>query len=353
MDLTLNETPIRTAKNYNINNIKLENIEIPETIQEFNGLKFLGNTSDFEILEMNKFTEFKYGNGELLENQIKDKSNKTIAINVTNTNNKELQLAHEFSEDNKHLIENIKLNLKEKSNSTIILYYKSIDNTDGYHNSKIKVIANKESKANIIIINMLNNKSNNFIAIENDLEENADINYTIIDFGGKNSITNYYSNLKGDNAKNTLNTVYLGNENQIIDLNYIMECYGKNTNATIDVKGAIKDNCKKHFKGTIDFKKGAKKAIGDEKEYCTILSDTAKSISLPILLCTEEDVEGSHSTACGKIDKKNLFYLMTRGLTKQEAEKLIIRAGFNEIIENIQNEEIKKEIIEKIDAKLT
>ena len=200
---------------------------------------------------------------------------------------------------------------------------------------------------------MLNNKSNNFIAIENILEENADVKYTIVDFGGKNSVTNYYSNLNGDNANNILNTVYLGNENQIIDLNYIIECYGKNTNAKIDVKGAIKDNCKKHFKGTIDFKKGAKKAIGDEKEYCTILSDTAKSISLPILLCTEEDVEGSHSTACGKIDKKNLFYLMTRGLSKQEAEKLIIRAGFNEIIENIKNEEIRKEIFDDIDAKLT
>ena len=353
MDLTLNETPIRTAKNYAINNIKLENIEIPENIQEFNGLRFLGDTIDFEILEMNKFIEFKFGNGKFLENQIKDKSNKTISINVTNTNNKELHLTYEFSENNKYLIENIEINLKENSNSTIVLDYKSIDNTDGYHNSKIKVIANKEAKANIIIINMLNNKSNNFIAIENVLEENADVKYTIVDFGGKNSVTNYYSNLKGDNAKNTLNTVYLGNENQIIDLNYIMECYGKNTNARIDVKGAIKDNCKKHFKGTIDFKKGAKKAIGDEKEYCTILSDTAKSISLPILLCTEEDVEGSHSTACGKIDKKNLFYLMTRGLSKQEAEKLIIRAGFNEIIENIKNEEIRKEILKKIDAKLT
>ena len=353
MNLTLNETPIRTAKNYAINNIKLENIKIPETIQEFNGLKLLGDIDDFEILEMNKFTEFKYGNGEFLENQIKDKSNKTIAINVTNTNNKELQLAYEFSENNKNLIENIEINLKENSNSTIVLDYKSTDNTDAYHNSKIKVIANKEAKANIIILNMLNNKSNNFIAIENVLEENADVIYTIVDFGGKNSVTNYYSNLKGDNAKNTLNTVYLGNKNQIMDLNYIMECYGKNTIAKINVKGAVKDNCKKHFKGTIDFKKGAKKAIGDEKEYCTILSDTAKSISLPILLCTEEDVEGSHSTACGKIDKKNLFYLMTRGLTKQEAQKLIIRAGFNEIIENIEDEEIKKKIIEKIDAKLT
>ena len=67
MDLTLNETPIRTAKNYSINNINLENIEIPDNIQEFNGLKFLGNTTDFEILEMNKITEFKYGNGKILE----------------------------------------------------------------------------------------------------------------------------------------------------------------------------------------------------------------------------------------------------------------------------------------------
>ena len=71
------------------------------------------------------------------------------------------------------------------------------------------------------------------------------------------------------------------------------------------------------------------------------------------MLCTEEDVEGSHSSACGKINKNELFYLMTRGLTKQEAQKLIIRAGFNEIIENIQNEEIKKEILEQIDMKLT
>ena len=352
MDLTLNETPIRTAKNYNINNIKLDNIEIPETIQKYNGLKILGDIDKFEILEMCKFTEFKYGNGTILENQIREKSNKTISIKVSKSDNKELQLNFELSKENKELVENIEINFEENSKSTIILKYNSIDNICSYHNCKVNVNACKNAKADIIILNMLNNNSNNFIAIENNLEENADVKYTIIDFGGKNSITNYYTNLKGDNSKNSLNTIYLGNENQTIDLNYIMECYGKHTNAKMDVKGAIKDNCKKHFKGTIDFKKGCKKAIGDEKEYCTILSDSAKSISLPILLCTEEDVEGSHSSACGKIDKDELFYLMTRGLTKAEAQKLIIRAGFNEIIENIKNEKIKKEILEKIDTKL-
>lgn len=353
MDLVLNETPIRTAKNYAINNIKLDDIEIPEKIEKFNGLQILGDKDKFEILEMNKISEFKYGNGKILENQIKEKSNKQIQINSPKNEEKELQLNFELSKENQHLVENIEINLEENSKSTVILKFFSIEDIYSYHNCNLRVNAKKCAKLNIIILNMLNNKSNNFISIENNLEENADIKYTIIDFGGKNSVTNYYSNLKGDNSKNTLNTIYLGNEEQIIDLNYIMECYGKKTNANIDVKGAINNNCKKHFKGTIDFKKGSKKAVGDEKEYCTILSDTAKSISLPILLCTEEDVEGSHSSACGKINKNELFYLMTRGLTKQEAQKLIIRAGFNEIIENIQNEEIKKEILEQIDAKLT
>lgn len=353
MDLTLNETPIRTAKNYAINNIKLDSIEIPKKIQKFNGLKILGDIEKFEILEMTKLSEFKYGNGVFLENQIKENSNKEIFIKSEKNDNKELQLNYEFSKENRDLIENIEIELGENSKSIIILKYKSNDDVYSYHNSKIKVLANKDSKVNIIILNMLNNNSNNFIAIESILEENADAKYTIVDFGAKNSITNYYANLQGNNSKNTLNTIYLGNKDQVIDLNYIMECYGKNTNAKIDARGAISDNCKKHFKGTIDFKKGCKKAVGDEKEYCTNLSDTAKSISLPILLCTEEDVEGSHSTACGKIDPKNLFYLMTRGLTKKEAQKLIIRAGFNEIIENIKNEDIKKEIIEKIDTKLT
>ena len=71
-----------------------------------------------------------------------------------------------------------------------------------------------------------------------------------------------------------------------------------------------------------------------------------------MLLCTEEDVEGAHSTAAGKVDSQELFYIMTRGFTRKEAEKLLIRANFNEIIEGIMNEEIKKEIIEHVNYRL-
>ena len=250
------------------------------------------------------------------------------------------------------MIENIEINAKENSKSTIILKYEQQEDIEAFHNEIIKTNAGKDSEINIILINLLNQKSNNFISIENTFEENAKINYTIVDFGGKNSITNYYSNMIGDNSDNQLNTIYLGKEDQVFDLNYIGELRGKKTNINIDVQGALKDKSKKHFKGTIDFKKGCKKAVGNESEACMLLSDTAKSIALPMLLCSEEEVEGNHSSSAGKIGEKELFYIMSRGFSFKEAMKLMVRARFNKILENIKNEELKQEIVKEIDEKL-
>lgn len=83
-----------------------------------------------------------------------------------------------------------------------------------------------------------------------------------------------------------------------------------------------------------------------------LLSETARSISLPMLLCKEEDVEGNHSTSAGKIGTKELFYIMSRGFSKTNAMKLIVRAKFNKILEKIEDEELKNEILNEIDKRL-
>ena len=146
--------------------------------------------------------------------------------------------------------------------------------------------------------------------------------------------------------------VYLGREDQVLDLNYIGELRGKKSEIKIEAQGALKDTAKKHFKGTIDFKKGSKKAKGNENEFCMLLSDTAKSISLPMLLCSEEEVEGNHSSAAGKLDNKALFYMMSRGFDKKAAMKLAVKARFNEIIQKIHDEALKNEVLYEIDERL-
>ena len=135
-------------------------------------------------------------------------------------------------------------------------------------------------------------------------------------------------------------------------MNYIGELRGEKSEIEIEVQGALKDKAKKHFKGTIDFKKGSKKAKGNENEFCMLLSDTARSLALPMLLCSEEDVEGNHSSSAGKIGEKELFYIMSRGFELKEAMKLMVRARFNKILKNIKDENLKQEILEEIDSRL-
>lgn len=346
--LKLNETPVRTSRNFNINNIKLENIEIPENISEFNNLKTTKNVQDVVLNNCN----LTYGLGEVLTNQVKNLANKSLKVTIDNNEKEESIIEFNFNEVNKTLIDNIEIVANENCTATIIIKYNAKSDIQCYHNGIIKTYAHKNSSVKIILVNLLNTVSNNFISIDNELEENAKINYTIVDFGGKNSITNYYSNLKGDCSENTVDTIYLGKENQLFDINYIGELRGSKSNIDMEVQGALKDSAIKHFKGTIDFKKGSKKAKGNENEFCFLLSDKAKSLGLPMLLCSEEDVEGNHASSAGKIGEKELFYIMSRGFCLKEAMKLMVKAKFNKILENIDNEELRNEIIYEIDSRL-
>lgn len=343
-ELKLNETPIRTSRNFLINNIKLTDVEIPEAVEEFKNVEIIGRKNITENIEETKLT---YGLGEILQNNIIKNSNSKLNINAEN---EEIRIIYNFDDDNINLINNIVVNATKKCKLYIV--YKSNTNKECFHNGVIKINALENSKIDVVVVNTMNKNSNNFEAYENIIESNASVNYTIIDIGGKNSITNYYSNILGEKAKNDLKTIYLGAENHIKDLNYIAELRGKQSFIDIDVQGALSGNAKKNFKGTIDFKKGCKKAKGNENEFCMLLSEKARSIALPMLLCTESDVEGNHSTASGKVDNQELFYIMSRGLSYNEAVKLIVKARFNKILSRIEDEDLRNEIIEKIEEQL-
>ena len=347
MKLSVNETPIRTSKTFNVNNIELENIEVPSKWQEFRTVKIID--SHIPINDKIKNKQLSYGNGEILENNIDELANFKLKLEETKKG-ETIELIFSFDERNTQLINNIEIYVKQELN--VIIKYESKTNKQCFHNGIIKVFGQENSRANITIVNLLNLSSNNFEAIENKLEKKANVKYTIVDLGSKNSVINYYSNILGEEAKNDLNTIYLGTEKQVKDLNYIIHLKGEKSVTNIDVQGALNGNAKKHFKGTIDFKKGCKKAKGSESEYCTLLSNKANSIALPTLLCTEEDVEGSHSAASGKIDEKALFYLMSRGISKKEATKLLVKANFSKIIAGIKEEKLKEQILTEIDNRL-
>ena len=206
--LRLNETPVRTSSNFNINNIQIENINTPDQLKEFKNVT-ISNQSTEAILDSNLGkVDLKYGLGEFFTEQVNLNSNYKANIIVDSDINKEIELDFKFDNDNLNLVENIAITANENAKSTVILKYSAEADISAYHNGVVKAIAKNNAELNIIIVNLMNDISNNFLSIENDLGNNSKINYYIIDFGGKNSITNYFSNIVGKNADNQLNTIY-------------------------------------------------------------------------------------------------------------------------------------------------
>ena len=118
IDLKLNETPIRTARNYRINNIKLKEINIPKNLEEFKGLTYIGNRKNVSITENNiEKLDFKYGNGDILQKQV---PNKNLKIEINGKLDEDLILNFDFSCENKNLVSNILINASENSKGTII-----------------------------------------------------------------------------------------------------------------------------------------------------------------------------------------------------------------------------------------
>ena len=86
-------------------------------------------------------------------------------------------------------------------------------------------------------------------------------------------------------------------------MNYVAQHIGKKTGSNMNVGGVLQDASKKVFSGTIDFPLGCVGAKGDEMEDVLILGEDAINQTVPLILCAEEDVEGNHSTASGKVDR--------------------------------------------------
>lgn len=347
--VVLNETPRRTSKSFGINNVKLDDFNLPE-VEQFTNVKIFSDINiENDVHEFNP----KFGIGESLVNQLNTEANQEIYINVDKQLVSPIIVDFELDDDQNVLVDNVVIRVEEGIDATVILKYKTQNEAvKAFHNGACTVKAKANSSVKVIILNLLNQNSENFYSMNNKVEENAILEYIIADFGGCKTVTNYYSNLVGNTSSNEVNTMYLGTDEQLIDLNYIAEVYGKKANIDIEVYGALKGNSKKNFKGTIDFKTGCKKAVGNENEYCMLLSKTAKSKALPMLLCSEDDVQGNHSNSAGKIDEDKLYYIMTRGISKKEAQKLIVKAKFNEVLDRIDNEDLKQELIEEIDKRL-
>lgn len=138
--------------------------------------------------------------------------------------------------------------------------------------------------------------------------------------------------LEGDSSSINAEVAYLGKNSQTIDYNIAVNHWGKDTHSEINAAGALMDSAKKVFRGTIDFKTGSSDSKGSETETVIMLGDDVVNKTVPLILCSEENVEGSHGATIGELDDDTLFYFESRGIGREEAERIMAYAALKRLI---------------------
>lgn len=168
--------------------------------------------------------------------------------------------------------------------------------------------------------------------------ENARIELVQILLGRGDAYSDGRFELNGDGAGFKADVGYLGQRTQTVDMNLAVNHWGRKTASEIHAAGALKDDARKIFRGTIDFKKGSAGSVGDEQETVLMLGDGVSNKTVPVILCAEENVAGTHGATIGELDADTRFYFESRGISAQEAENIMARSAIERLARGLQDE---------------
>lgn len=353
----VNILPVKTWSWLHVNHLTISE-EIPNiSSYEKDTINWNGNDK-YKLLEIDS-DEFKglldlpTGMGEEAKEFVTTNKNKELLLRIPTGQQCEHPIVIEYQlEENESLVDLNRIIAEEDSKVTIVLTLKNKGAAKAFHSGLTLIHAKKNAKVNLIIVQLLNDETVHMHNIGTKVEEGGEITITQGELGGAKVLLGLHTLLTGNQASQSSYSIYFGDKERFIDINYIVEHIGRETVSDYKLNGALLDKGRKLFRGTIDFKRGASGAIGMEEEFNLLFSPHIKNITAPLILCDEENVEGKHGANSGKVDKEQLFYMMSRGLDELTAKKILIESSFAPVIEKVPCEELQNAISDYVKGRL-
>ena len=211
-----------------------------------------------------------------------------------------------------------------------------------------------EAGAKLHLIEMLgvNEGQQHLESVGLEIHQDAAVDVKQYALGGSTIGLGLTANLVGAQARLDLNNRYHATHEETLDINHLVRMRGTSTRALLTESGVLNEAAKKTLRATIDLVRGAKDAQGNEIETVMILGDDVVNKTMPAILCDEDDVAGNHGATIGSVSPEQLDYLAARGLSRQAAEQLFVRALFEDAIINAPEEISHRVAVERCEAEL-
>lgn len=327
---------------------------------------YLGlNKADYDLVEIEKqpyniessgeslteveqaFKDETFGLAEEIKKENKDFRNFFQSFDIKEDRDTEF-INLKLDDENNILVSNIEINAESGTSSSFLVNFSDTASDKIFINSQILVNLKADSKIKLVVVVNLSDKSTNLNSIATRLADRAELDISYIEIGAEKSMVNIRNILRGEEAKVIENGVYFKSDEEYLDLMAVNEHYGMETDSDSLFNGALKDRAVKNFKGIVDLRRGCTKADGKIGDYSMMLSDEVVNKSAPILLNEEREVSGNHAASVGRINKEMLFYIMSRGFSKKQAESMMLEANFAPALDKIEDTDLREKIASQV-----
>jgi hypothetical protein len=254
--------------------------------------------------------------------------------------------------ENSSLTDDTVIEAEEGSSVTFIIKYISERGNKSHHCGRTRIFAKKNSSVKIITAQLLGEETTHADITEGIAGEGAQIHVIYAEMGAADTVSSCNLVLEGNESNANLDILYLGNSTRSLDISTRIEHKGKKSLSNIRANGVMLNKSQKILRDTIDFISGSSGSKGREEENVLMLDSNVKNVSVPILLCGEDDVEGEHAATSGRPSDSLMFYLMNRGLSEKEAEKLLAEAAFASVLEAVPDKYTREEILEVLHSSI-
>ncbi len=296
-------------------------------------------------------------NFEKIKEYFTDEQNSMISLNHAFVNEgvilevdqnyffkKPLIIYNIFSQYSKNKIINNKviIFLGENSNLTLVDFYRSENNIKYFHNTMHNYNINKNAVLKKFNINNHLNSSYNYNSTKIKSHENSVFENFLLSLGPNFIKNEIHCDLIENYSSCFVNAIMLLKDTQHHELKTNVNHKYENCKSSQLVKSVLLDDSNGTYQGKIYVDKNAQKTNGYQLSKAIILSEKSQFNSKPELEIYADDVKCSHGSTTGNIDENSIFYLMSRGLTKDQASKMIIEGFLNQVIETITEPSIRK-----------
>ncbi|HUZ82380.1 MAG TPA: Fe-S cluster assembly protein SufD [Gaiellaceae bacterium] len=224
--------------------------------------------------------------------------------------------------------------------------------TVAYTNAVVELFVHPAAKIEYVSLQNLSRETWHFGRYKAWLERDSELDWVIGGFGSKRGKVWIENDLAGPGATSRVTGAYFADGDQHLDYDTFQEHIAPSTESDFAFKGALRENASAVWRGMIRVEEHAQKTNAYQENRNLLLSDKAHADSIPGLEIMANDVRCTHGATLGRIDREQLFYLMARGLSRAEAERLIVRGFFQDVLDRIELEPVREALGAALEARI-